>query len=82
MATDTSEKFSALNSGNRMDFFGNKDPKCPHCGHDYDIRDNEAWHLYDENGPHKIECWFCDNTFQVSSSADWSFSTDEQEDDE
>ncbi|MBX5089392.1 hypothetical protein [Rhizobium lentis] len=74
------EKFAALKSGDWLDFIGNKNPKCPHCGHDYDIQHNEAWHLYDENGPHDLECWFCEEQFKVSSSASWSFSTDEQED--
>lgn len=75
------EKFAALKAGHFTDFFANSKPKCPHCGDDFDIRENEAWELYDENGPHEIECNSCRLPFSVSSSASWSFSTDEQEED-
>jgi Zn ribbon nucleic-acid-binding protein len=70
----------ALKAGDWLEFVANKAPKCPHCGEDFDIRENEAWFLYDENGPHDVECVRCGNEFQVSSIANWSFSTDEQED--
>lgn len=74
------EKFAALNARHRLDFCANKKPKCPHCGEDFDIEDNEAWFLYDEQGgPHEIECDSCGLPFSVSSIASWSFSTDEQE---
>lgn len=74
--------FKALDTTDWTDFWGNLQPKCPHCGDDYDIADNEAWHLYSEDGPHIVECPSCDLEFQVSSLASWSFSTDEQERDE
>ncbi len=76
------EKLSALKSGGFMEFCANKMPKCPHCGDDFNITDNEAWHLYDDNEPHTVECTRCKNEFSVSSTARWSFSTDEQEEDE
>lgn len=74
------EKFAALEAGNSFDFCANSDPKCPHCGDDFDIRENEAWFLYDENETHEIECPSCELKFSVNASANWSFSTDEQED--
>ncbi len=74
------EKFSALKSADSLDFFANKKPKCPHCGSDFDISDNEAWELYDENDTHEIECDSCGHEFSVVSSATWTFSTGEQED--
>lgn len=73
------ERLAALSSGDWLDFYGNPNPKCPHCGDDYDIREHEAWNLYSEDGPHSVECSSCDLEFSVSSSATWAFSTDEQE---
>lgn len=66
-------------TGHKIDFWGNDKPKCPHCGSDFDITDNEAWFLYSEDGPHDIDCPSCELEFQVSSSATWTFSTDEQD---
>lgn len=74
------KRLKALEDGDWMEFSYNKEPKCPHCGDEFNIQDNEAWSLYDENGPHTVECVTCGNDFQVSSHANWSFSTDEQED--
>lgn len=77
------EKFEALKAGHSFDFCVNKKPKCPHCGEDFDISDNEAWFLYDEDrGPHDVDCPDCHLPFSVSAVAHWSFSTDEQEDDQ
>lgn len=72
-------KFKALDAASWTDFWGNGQPKCPHCGDDFSITDNEAWHLYSEEGPHDVECPSCDLEFRVSSLASWSFSTDEQD---
>lgn len=73
-------RFSALEKGPSYRFSGNSDPKCPHCGEDFNVQENEAWFLYAENETHEVECPSCDDKFQVNSSASWSFSTDEQED--
>ena len=73
------EKLAALKSKGWSSFFANKEPRCPHCGHDFNISDNEAWHLYDENDRHEVDCSFCEEPFTVISRANWSFSTDEQE---
>lgn len=76
------EKFAALNARHSLDFCANKMPKCPHCGEDFDVQANEAWFLYDEQGgPHDVECADCHLPFSVNSIANWSFSTDEQEED-
>lgn len=74
------EKLYALNKGHSLEFVSNKMPKCPHCGDDFDIDTNEAWFLYDDNDTHVVECRRCENEFTVSSTARWSFSTDEQDD--
>ena len=74
------ERLSALRAGRSLDFSVNKEPKCPHCGEDFNIDRNEAWRLYDENDTHTVECSSCEMDFNVNSSATWSFSTDEQED--
>lgn len=79
---DTPKRFAALKEGDWFDFAGNDRPKCPHCGADFNIEDNEAWDLYDTNETHEVDCPSCEDTFQVNSSTSWSFSTDEQEDDE
>lgn len=73
-------KFEALETQGWHEFSGNSQPKCPHCGDDFDITDNEAWFLYNENETHEVECPSCEKSFQVSSTAIWSFSTDEQDD--
>ena len=64
-----------------LDFWGRDKPKCPHCGYEYDINEREAWSLYAE-GYHEIECPSCDLEYTVSVSVSYSFSTDEQEDEE
>lgn len=72
------EKMRALREGPSYLFSANKMPKCPHCGADFDIADNEAWFLYDENSTHEVACPSCEQDFSVNSVARWSFSTDEQ----
>jgi uncharacterized Zn-finger protein len=76
------KRLTALNEGHPFDFCANKNPKCPHCGDDFDIEDGEAWELYDDRDTHEVECPNCNLEFRVSSIAQWSFSTDEQEEDD
>lgn len=71
---------SALKQGDTLEFWRNDNPKCPHCGHDCDVNDMEAWHLYEE-GEHNLECPSCDAGFRVSTTVSFTFSTDEQDDD-
>ncbi len=64
-----------------MEFVMNKRPKCPHCGADFDIDKNEAWHLYsDDETNNEVECDSCEKSFSVTVHCQYSFSTDEQED--
>lgn len=73
-------KFAALDASTRSsEFWGNKQPKCPHCGSDFDIDRNEAWFLYDDSDRHTVECPVCEQEFDVVSWASWTFHTDEQE---
>lgn len=73
------EKLVALKEGPSYRFSANDKPKCPHCGVDFDIAENEAWFLYDENDTHDVTCPSCEGDFRVESSARWTFSTDEQD---
>ncbi|MCY1228223.1 hypothetical protein D9M72_405240 [compost metagenome] len=79
----TDEKFKALKEddvaiGGRMSFWGNKQPKCPHCGKEIDIGSNDWWRLYEE-GCHEVECPECEEPFSVVTRVSYSFSTDSQE---
>ena len=74
------KELDALNAGNRMDFWGNQQPKCPHCGHDYDISRNDAWELYNDDETHEVDCLNCELAFQVRTITQHTFCTDEQED--
>lgn len=61
-----------------MDYWGNKQPRCPHCGTEHDVSDNDWYRLYDE-GEHEVTCPSCDEEFTVSTRVSFSFSTYEQE---
>ena len=64
-----------------LDFWGLDQPKCPHCGADYDASANDAWQIYEE-GEHELDCPVCEMQFTVSTRVSHSFSTDEQPDEE
>lgn len=76
------DKFRALRACadtlERLEFFARDHPKCPHCGHDCHVSDNEWWRLYEE-GEHEVTCPSCDEDFTVSTRVSFSFSTDQQE---
>lgn len=75
-------KFNALRKCtdriDRLDYWRQDLPKCPHCGDECSVVDNEWWHLYEE-GEHEVTCPSCENNFQVSTHVSFSFSTDEQD---
>ncbi len=71
-------RLHALTNGDRWDFMHEKSPKCPHCGHDCNVSDNDWWQLYEE-GEHEVECPSCEEGFAVSTHVEHSFSTAEQE---
>lgn len=79
------ERFEALKkakaSGRHYpsDYWGNDNPRCPHCGTECSVSENEWWKLY-EDGEHEVSCPHCDGDFSVSTRVSYSFSTDEQED--
>lgn len=79
------ERLSAIKAARlacrELDFWGRDNPKCPHCGYDYDIQEREAWNLYEE-GEHQIECPSCHLDYAVSVNVSFSYSTDEQEDED
>lgn len=80
-----SERFAALKRAIAtegpypMDYWGNKDPRCPHCGEVCEISDNGWYELYDE-GEHEVSCPHCGEDFTVSTRVSFSFGTDEQGD--
>ena len=53
-------------------------PICPHCGHIYDIQENEDWDLY-EDGDKEIKCPICNLSYEVMVSVTYSYSTSEQD---
>lgn len=78
----TVEKLAALNACkdamDRLDFYGNRHPKCPHCGETCNVNEHEWWKLYEE-GEHEVTCPHCDHDFTVSTSISYWFSTEFQE---
>lgn len=81
------EKFAALKKAEEEDgalpdgYWLADNPKCPHCGAVCSVNDNEWWSLYEE-GEHEVCCPNCDGDFAVSTSVSYSFSTDEQADED
>ena len=80
------ERFEALKSAREagvlaeLDYSHQKQPKCPHCAHEYSIQDNEAWELYEE-GEYDLDCQHCGEEFTVIAHVSFSYSTDEQDED-
>lgn len=73
------ERWSALkNRKDCLDFWGQDQPKCPHCGDAVDVSDNDLWRIYEE-GEHEVDCPHCENEFSVSTRVSYSFDTDQQE---
>lgn len=61
------------------DYWRRDQPRCPHCGTECDVSDNDWWRLYAE-GEHEVSCPHCNGDFTVSTQVSYSFSTDNQED--
>lgn len=76
----TQQRLQALNDGPTTDFWHERDPKCPHCGHVAEIEANELYRLYEE-GEHQVDCPACDLEYTVTTDVSFSFSTDQQDDD-
>ena len=76
-------RFEALKAepGGSLEFWGNDEPKCPHCGKSIDVSDNDLWSIYQE-GEHEVTCPHCDDDFTVATNVSYSFSTETQDDDE
>ena len=68
----------ALRRDGWMEFFGNRLPKCPHCGAEHEISQSGAYRLYEE-GEHSLDCESCEREFTVSTRISHTFSTDTQE---
>lgn len=66
-----------LNSENSFDYWGNDNPKCPHCDEEIDMGDNDLCRIYEE-GEHEVYCPRGDQPFMVSTRISHSFSTDKQ----
>ena len=73
-------RLEALNNGERMDFWANDEPKCPHCGQESSVIENEWWKICEE-GDHEVSCPHCETDFTVTTRVSYTFSTDNQDDD-
>ena len=71
------KRLEALSREGWMEFFGLKNPRCPHCGAEADIGERDLYHLCEE-GEHEVECEGCDLDFTVSTRVSHTFSTDNQ----
>ncbi len=60
------------------EFWGMKEPVCPHCAAVYVIEDHDAWRMYEE-GEHDATCGTCELDFKVTTRVKYSFSTEDQE---
>lgn len=73
------ERFEALKQahagGRELDFWGLKQPRCPHCGAEIDVGANDLWRIFDE-GEHSIDCPHCSEEFDVSTRVSYTFSSD------
>lgn len=72
------ERCAALKRDGWMEFFGLRNPRCPHCGTEHDISESGAYRLYEE-GEHELDCESCEREFTVSTRVSYTFSTDTQE---
>jgi|JI10StandDraft_1071094.scaffolds.fasta_scaffold714724_1 uncharacterized C2H2 Zn-finger protein len=78
--TDTEQvPLEALRAEAAWQFRGNRNPRCPHCGDEYDVIENWTFRIYEE-GEHALECPSCELIFTVQTAVSYSFNTDEQED--
>jgi uncharacterized Zn-finger protein len=82
------EKLAALKSARDgsgrahfTDFIANKEPKCPHCGEEIDVNEHEMYQLYDDQDQ-DIDCPLCGEQFHVQVHVSYSYSTDDQPDEE
>lgn len=73
--------FEALNKakskdGDTLNFWHEKNPRCPHCGETLDIAESEAWELCDyRNEEAIVECPACNQDYTVGIITEFSYST-------
>jgi hypothetical protein len=76
------QRFNALRTApHRYEFASLDNPMCPHCGYICDVSENDLWRLFEE-GHHDVCCPACGDDFVVKAIANFSFSTDESDEDE
>lgn len=78
------KKFEALTlakeQGDSFYYFGNDNPKCPHCGEVYYIEEHEAYYLYHQDTAYaKIECDHCEMDFIVEVNHEITFDTEDSD---
>ena len=78
------DKFAALKKAQekeggefRSEYWGNKMPRCPHCGTECGVIENEWFDLCEE-GEHEVSCPHCEGDFSVSVTVIYRYSTDKQ----
>ena len=73
----------AQKEGNDYKYQSEQNPRCPHCGEEFSIENHEAWHLYGDDGDENVvTCDHCGDGFTVTTDVSYSFSTNEQPEDE
>lgn len=70
-----------------LDYWGNEKPKCPHCGTDFGVweNDNPLNLSYEDGGQTMFECGSCGKDFCCVTHVTYKFSTaldDDAADDE
>ena len=74
-------RFKALKADKGGEFWGKDNPRCPCCGNEINVNDNELWYLY-EDETHEVSCPACNEDFKVITNVSYSFSTNEQDENE
>lgn len=62
---------------NTLDYWDNRNVKCPHCDIKFNPGDKDRYELYSE-GAHIADCPGCERSFRVTTDIRYSFSTDKQ----
>jgi len=71
-------EYKALSERGYNDFWGEDNPRCPHCGESIDIVAHDMYELYSEDCHDGVYCPHCDGVFSVETCIKHTFNTDEQ----
>ena len=69
----------AIEHETERDYEDELNPRCPHCGSEFNIERNGAWHIYADDGAEtECTCDACQRKFTATTNCRYSFSTTEQ----